>query len=137
MPIITSTDYPVVRAALDTSFDITDLPDAVIGLRIYHAAAEREVKKRIPNAETLTGDSLERVKDATIYLIAARLAPSVPRILAETMDDGYQYQRANQQDWAKLAAELRRLADAEITEALQLTAPNLAHFKRGLGGRGR
>ena len=89
--LLTVADYPAIRAALDTSLDADVLPDAVIALPIYHAAAEREVLARVPTVPT--EEALEQQRLAAIYLCAARLALALPQIESETTPDNAAYRR--------------------------------------------
>lgn len=138
MPLLTSTDYPSIRAAIDISLTATDLPDATIALDIFIGAAMREVLSRDPEAESRTGDDLARVKAAAVYLTAARLIVTLPQILRETdLDTTYQRQAV---DVAARAAELRALAEAELNEVLEpddATADRPTMFDTAHGYRGR
>ena len=76
MTLLLITDYPAIRAALDTELDAEVLPDSTIDLSIYRQAAEDDVLALHPEAESETGDNLDRVKRAAIFFCAARLAPA-------------------------------------------------------------
>ncbi len=114
MPILTTADYPAIRAALDTELNSQKLPDAIIAQDIFLGAAEAELLNRIPNAASMTGENLKRVKRALIWLTAAYLASSVVRITSmsiQTRDLSYSRQTF---DPDEKAAELRSRAEAEI-----------------------
>lgn len=116
MAIISPSDFPAVRAALDTELTEANLPNNTIALDIYQGAAEREVKGRDEDWESRTGEELLRLKAATVYLTAARLAPSVVRITSMNVqgrDLSYSKQTF---DPEKKAAELRALAEQELAE---------------------
>lgn len=122
MTLITSADYDSIRKAIDLDLTATDLPNEVIGLDVFHGAAEREVIARHPTAADETGDDLKRVQAAVIYLVAARLAPTVVRktsISVQTRDASYSRPAF---DGQKRAAELRGLAEVELQEVIQPSA---------------
>lgn len=136
MSLLTSADYPAIRAALDVHLDSTLLPDSIIALNIYQGAAEMEVKRRDPLAETRTGDDATRVRLAAIYLCAAALAPAIPRILSQSLEGHFfSIQAAT---WQDLAARLTALAHDHL-QTVTGGAPTLApfHFARAAGGRGK
>lgn len=133
MGLLTSADYPAIRAALDAHLDTTLLPDATIELSPFLGAAELEVADRDPNAATRTGDDLARVKLAVIYLAAANLAPSVPRLISSSAgDSSFTLTTIN---WDELARTLKGKADAQLRAVLTPTPS--AHFGRAEGRRGR
>lgn len=68
-----------IRAAIDVGLGESDLPNPTIDQSGFIGEAVHEVKLVIPNAEALTGDNLERVKNATIWYAAARLCHVVVR----------------------------------------------------------
>lgn len=114
MPILTTADYPAIRAALDTELNPQKLPDATIAQDIFSGAAEAELLNRVPNAASMTGEDLKRVKRALVWLTAAYLASSVVRITSmsiQTRDLSYSRQTF---DPDEKAAELRRRAEDEI-----------------------
>lgn len=137
MPILTSAEYPAIRAAIDTSLDSALLSDAVIGLSIYLGAADLEVKQRDPSWATRTGDELTHLTNAAIYLTAARLVPVIPNIIAETFTD-HDYRR-EKLDVAALVADLRAKAAEElaaITEPNDTTPSRPTMFTLARGRRG-
>ncbi len=115
MSLLSTSDFPAIRAALDVSLKTTTLSDAVIALPIYQGAAEAEVLARDPLAASRTGAALQHVVNAAIFLTAAYLAPALPALTAETIGK-YSYQR--DVDWTARAAELRARADAELAALL-------------------
>lgn len=118
MAIIDSTFYPAIRAALDTELDTTKLPDSIIDMGIYAAAADQDVYERDPDADSRTGDDALRVERAATYFCAARLCPAVVRITSlsvSTRDLNYSRPVF---DPAVRAAELRAMAEAEINQVL-------------------
>lgn len=117
MAILTSVDYPEIRAAIDVTLDDDDLSDVVIGYGIYVGTAELEVKGRIPDAESKTGDELKHVKAATKLITAALLSPSVPQLVSTKAGDDFQFQY-DKRDWVEHAAELRQRAEGHIQAVL-------------------
>ena len=114
MAILTTADYPAIRAALDVDLNATTLPDATIGQSIFVGAAEAELLRRVPDAADLTGDDLARVKRALVWLTAAYLAHSVVRVTSltvQTRDLSYSRPTFNPDE---KATELRSRAEVEI-----------------------
>lgn len=141
MPILTSDDYGAIRAAIDTSLDATVLPNSIIGLSIYVGAAELEVVARDSQAASRTGDAATHIKNAAIYLTAARLAPAVPQISGETTVGRHTYTRKFQ-DVDEQIANLRAMAESELAAASDSTVspatPQVpTFFGRACGGRGK
>ena len=136
MSLLTSADYPAIRAALDVHLDSTLLPDSIIALNIYQGAAEMEVKRRDPLAETRTGDDATRVRLAAIYLCAAALAPAIPRLVSQTLD-GHTV-TVDGATWRDLAERLTALAYEHLQTVTSATLQVGAfHFARASGGRGK
>jgi hypothetical protein len=119
MSIITSADYPEVRAALDTELNVQVLPDAIIAQSIYHGAAEQDVLDLDPNAESRTDETeIAREKRACIYFCAARLAAAIIRITSisvQARDISYSKPTF---DPEQRAAELKAMAEEEIAAIL-------------------
>jgi hypothetical protein len=137
--LLTTTEYPAIRAAIDTSLDTDVLPDSIIALDIYAPSAQRDVLALDATAEDRTGDELQHAKNAAIYFCAARLIGALPQISRETGFDGSGYQR-QAVDTAARAAELRGRASAELDAYLE--SGNAASdmptmFAAGCGQRGR
>ncbi len=123
MAILTSADYPAIRAALDTSLTDKLLPDDTIAMDIYAPAADQDVLDRDPDAETRTGTEAERVQRAAVYFCAARLAPAVIRITSlsvQTRDISYQRPQFEPEERAEA---LRALAEAELAAVLTPSTP--------------
>ena len=135
MSLLTSADYPAIRAALDVHLDAALLPDSVIALSVYHTAAEMEVTRRVPDAATRTGEDATRVKLAAIYLCAAALAPALPRILSQSLEGHFfSIQAAS---WQDLAARLTAQAHEHLQAVTGVTPMMSAfHFTRAAGRRG-
>lgn len=137
MPLLSTSDYPAIRAAIDIGLAAADLPDAIIGLDLYAGAAQREVLARDPLAESRTGSALLAVREAAQLLTAARLVPAVPRIVSLSGAGEGITQKLS--DPAALAADLRTRAEAAITAVLiaaqgarvRPTAFGLAPGRRG------
>jgi len=116
MALLTISDYPAVRAALDISLTSAALPDAIIELDLYAGAATRAIRARDPIAESRTGDDLARVQLAAVLWCAALLVPALPQIASETHgDDTYRRQTS---DPLVFATELRGRAEAELAAVL-------------------
>ncbi len=113
MAILDADDYGMIRSAIDVSLTAARLPDATIELPIYLGAAESEVLRRIPDAATRVGEELQHVKNAIALLVAALLAPTIPRMSSEKMGE-YQYQLASASKVGDIVAELRGRADQEL-----------------------
>lgn len=123
MAILTSLDYPAIRAALDVDLNAQTLPDATIGQDIFLGAAESELLRRVPTAAAMTGNDLARVKRALVWLTAAYLAHSVVRVTSmsvQTRDLSYSRQTFDPDEKAR---ELRSRAEGEIG---MLVAPTAA-----------
>lgn len=140
MAILTAADYPAIRAALDVELDAEALPDDMINMSIYRAAADQDVIDLDPLAESRTdGTEVARVKRAAIYFCAARLAPVVPRIQRMTMGGDTSFERSVF-DPQQRAGELRAMARDEIDEILTPAedAPRKpTFFSKASGRRGR
>lgn len=140
MAILTSADYPAVRAALDVALNEQQLPNATIGQDIFVGAAEAELLRRVPTAASMTGSDLARVKRALVCLTAALLAPSVVRITSmsiQTRDLSYSRHTFDPEE---KAAELRSRAETEIGMLLTPGAATPARpvmFAVAPGYRGR
>lgn len=140
MAILSAADYPAIRAALDVGLNATQLPDATIAQGIFLGAAEDELLRKVPGAETMTGDDLARVKRALVWLTAAYLAHSVVRLTSvniQTRDLSYSRQTF---DPDAKAAELRARAGVEVAALVTPSATVPARptmFTLAGGGRGR
>ena len=140
MTILTANDYPAVRAALDVGLNEAQLTDATIGQDIFVGAAEAELVRRVPTAASMTGENLQRVKRALVWMTAALLAHSVVRVTSlsiQTRDLSYSRQTF---DPDEKAAELRGRAESEIVALVTPGPPVLSPpkvFTLAAGGRGR
>lgn len=139
MTILSASDYPAIRAALDVGLNEAQLPDATIGQDIFLGAAEAELLLRVPDAASKTGDDMSRVVRALVWLTAALLAHSVVRVTSlsvQTRDLSYSRQTF---DPDAKAAELRSRADVEIAALLEpssTAAMMPTMFALATGGRG-
>jgi len=137
--LLTTTEYPAIRAAIDTSLDTTVLPDSIIALDIYAGAARRDVLLLDATAESRTGDEFQHARNAAIYFCAARLIGALPQISRETSFDGSGYQRQAIDTTAR-AAELRGQASAALDAYLDsgdAASDRPITFAAGCGQRGR
>ena len=114
MSIISSNEFPQVRAVLDVSLDTTSLPDEVITQDIYQGRAEREVLAYYPTAESFTGENKDRAKLAVILLTAAYLAPAVVRVTSVNVQGRDSNYSRKTFDPDLRADELREQAIAEL-----------------------
>lgn len=136
--LLTSFDFPSIRAAIDVSLDAETLPDTIIDLDLYAGAAMRDVLARDPLAESRSGAELLRAKSAAVLFAAARLIGSLPQVFKETRAD-HSYER-DKIDSSARAAELRALAEAELASYLDpgdLTSTRPPFFRLAHGYRGR
>jgi hypothetical protein len=133
-PLLSSTDFPAIRAAIDLSLDEATLPDDVIWLDIYVGEAERYVASQ-------TADTGQNAKNAVVYWAASLIAPSVPQLTGERDTLGESYQR-KVEDVAELVARLRAKAAEQIDIAnevdpeLLTTANRPTFFALASGTRG-
>lgn len=137
-PLLSSQDWPAVRAALDVTLDANALPDATIELDIYSGRAMREVSARVDGAAALTGSDELKVVAAAVFLTAANLAPALPA-LTRGKAQYLEWQR-KEMDWHKRAADLRAMAESEISDLLEpATAVSFrpTMFARAKGRRGQ
>ena len=140
MTILSSSDYPAIRAALDVGLNAQQLPDATIAQDIFLGAAEADLLRRVPTAASMAGEDLARVKRALVWLTAAFLAHSVIRITSmsiQTRDLSYSRQTF---DPDEKAAELRARAEAEFSMLLTPTEvaparPTMFTLANGYRGR--
>lgn len=137
--LLTPADYETIRKAIDVDLDDVKLPDNVISKSIYERAAINDVLELHPTAEAETGNNLWRVKNAAIFFCAARLCPVVVRITSLTIQARDLNYSKPVFDPATRAAELRGLANQEISEVLTPTeaAARPTMFARAPGYRGR
>lgn len=112
--LLGASDWPDVRAALDSRLTADLLPDRVIGSPIYATEARRRVLKRVPNYGSLDAEQQETLRTAAIYLLASMVAPAVPIIVRE-QDKDYSYQR-EAPDFGALATALSSRADELLAE---------------------
>jgi hypothetical protein len=113
-PLIDSTRYDDIRAALDISLDKSSLPDAIIELDIYLGEALRWIDAQTPvppyTEENRTGD---RAKNAAIFFAAALLAPVIPDVLSERQLTGEEYTRKSV-NWAAVEVRCRARAMEQL-----------------------
>jgi hypothetical protein len=135
-PLLTSSDWPAVRAALDITLDSAQLPDATIALDIYSGRAMREIEARVTGATALTGDDELKVTAAAVFLTAANIAPALPAIMS-ARSQHLQVQR-KEVDWNRRAADLRQMAEEELADLLEAStgAYRPTMFARAKGRRG-
>ncbi len=144
MALLTSSDYPEIRALIDAQLTANDLRDSVIGADVHLGQSEREIVARVSNAQALVdaeGQDGDRVKYAAKCLTAASLVPVAVRLTSLTVqarDMAYSRQAF---DPVKRAAELRAMAEATIDQLLAdsdrkvVSPPSM--FRRAAAGRGQ
>lgn len=125
MSIIGISDYDSVRAALGIDVDEATVSDDFIALPIYQGAAEQEVIRRDPGAESRTGAELQRIINATVLITAALICQVMPNLRRESFGD---YSYSMEANWTARAQELRARADREL--AAVLDAANFATLTR-------
>jgi hypothetical protein len=137
-PLLTSADYPAIRAMIEIGLDATTLPDTIIALDAYIGAGMRDVLAIDAFAETREGTDLLHATTAAILFTAARLIGALPQIVKETFPD-HSYER-NRVDASARAAELRGQASAELDAYLDpgdtaSDRPTFFTVARGYRGR--
>lgn len=138
MALLTSADYPSIRAAIETSLDSTTLPDSIIALDLYLGAGQRDVIALDSLAESRTGTALQHAQTAAVLFTAARLIGALPMIIKETFPD-HSYER-NRVDAESRATELRQWAAGEIDAYLDpqdSSSTRPTRFTVATGRRGR
>lgn len=138
-PLLTSADYPAIRAMIEIGLDATTLPDAIIALDAYIGAGMRDVLALDPLAETRT-DPTEALhaKTAAILFTAARIVGALVQVIKETRAD-HSYERSRVDTVAR-AAELRAQASSELDAYLDIgdaTSDRPTFFTVASGRRGR
>lgn len=138
MPLYTAATAEQVRAVIGVDLSSTEISDDVIGLPVYAGAAQAELLLLDPLASTYTTDpKLGNAQRALIYLIAARIAPTISPVQSEQLGD-YRY-TMQPYDGEKDAARLRGLANeaiaANITTSGMISPPTIFATVRGQRGR--
>jgi len=116
--LLTSADYPSIRAAIETTLDSATLPDAIIALDLYVGAGMRDVLLIDPLAESRTGTALLHAQTAAILFTASRLVGALPQITLERFPD-HEYRR-REVDPQIQADTLRTRAEAELDAYLDV-----------------
>lgn len=137
MAILTTADYPAIRAALDVDLTESKLPNRTIDLPIYRDAADQDVLAVIADAESQTGENANRVKRAAIFFCAARLAPVVVRLTSLTVQARDLSYSKPVFDPEKRAAELRQLAVEELADISSASPTRPTFFSVATGTRGK
>jgi hypothetical protein len=117
MALLTTADFPAVRALLDISVDERSLPDTVILLAPFAPEAEARVLDRVTDAADRTGDEARHLHLAAIALCAALLAPSMPSLTSESVGPSVSVSRAPV-DWPKRASYLQGVFESEMDAVL-------------------
>jgi len=140
LTILSSDEYPAIRAAIDTELDTATLPDTIIALDIYAGAADQDVYARDPAADSRTGEDANRILRAAIYFCAARLCPVVVRVTSINVSARDLNYSRPAFDPEKRSAELRQMAEEELAEVLEPdeeTPLRPTMFNTASGTRGR
>jgi hypothetical protein len=132
--------YDQIRACVDGALDVNALPDATLEQGAFMPAAEQEVLARealvFPTPIDPVLQGLHR-EQAAIYLVAARVAQTLPSLVQQTLGDSRYSRKAF--DPEKRHAQLRLLAERELTAYLDPTKQ--VHIQQQVwlakGGRGR
>lgn len=139
MPILTAADYDAVRAAIDVGLTAAQVPDAVIGMPIYHGWADAQVLAAVPTAATATGTAAEWATRAAILFCAARLVRAIPNTVQESFAD-VTYRRdvpkAEERAAALLAEAESALATLAELEGVTPTVARPIFFTLATGRRG-
>jgi hypothetical protein len=114
-PILDTSDWAAVRAALDIELDATVLPDATIELSIFQGEAENRFLTRVAGANPAVDLTSQESKNACIYYLAAMLSPQLSRYTMEQFGDSRSM--SNQVDWMMLGSILMNRGD-EIVDVL-------------------
>jgi hypothetical protein len=113
-------DYEGVRSALDTSLTEDDLPFETIDQLVFTHPAREWVLARDPDAETYDHADTEyrHAQNAYTCVIAARIAPSLPRILQERAASGSSVQFSREKV-DEIVSRLMARASAELAAYLE------------------
>jgi hypothetical protein len=114
-PILDTSDWPAVRAALDIELDATVLPDDTIALSIFQGEAENRFLTRVAGANPAVDLTSQESKNACIYYLAAMLSPHLSRYTMEMFGDSRS--NSNQVSWDMLESVLMNRGD-EIVDVL-------------------
>lgn len=108
MAILTTAQYPEIRAAIGVEVNSRVLPDKVISMSIYLGAAERWALTVDADAATREGDELITLKSAITLKTASLLIKAMPMLLREEfrLGEGFQRQKVDVKERADdLAAQ--------------------------------
>lgn len=133
MPILTSADFPQVRALLGgAEVTAATLPETIIQMDVYQGAAEDWATARIPTGTVLTVPQVATQKRATLYYLAGLLAPVLPDYTMRRDASGTEEQ-VRPIDRREQQADLFALAEAQLADILGLlpatAGPMAAQFK--------
>lgn len=140
MPVLVAgPDTDAVRALIDTSLTVDDLPDATILSDIFAGRADDRVSMWVARLGANIPDADPKLHRAAVVLTAALIARQVPHLLSERLPD-YQYQRqaagagqSNADLADDLAGEAMRLV---IDAANNIPYPQPSTFGVATGRRG-
>lgn len=138
MALIDLSHCDQIRAAILADLAEQHLPNDIITMDIYMGRANAEIVERDTDAESRTGADLNRVTRAAIYLCAAYLCPVVERKMrVQITQRDVSYSRQGFDARAR-AAELRGMADDELSQVLTGSSPErFTMFARASGTRGK
>lgn len=124
--ILSPADFPEIRATLDVSLDVSNLPDATIALDINLGRATEWVISQNPDAANYAGavDAQSRaIRRACVLATAALIAPTLPWLVQETYTNRFGYKR-QETDVGTLVADLWTQAGEQIKLSLpEVTTP--------------
>lgn len=93
MPILTPTEFDLVRAAIGVDVNARKLPNKIIAMDIYQGAAERWALLVDATATTRTGEQLKALKSAIALKTASLLIKALPILTREEFRLGEGFQR--------------------------------------------
>lgn len=118
MALLSSADYPTIRAAMDVSLNDRTLPDEIIGLDIYTGAAERRLASELEMTTAavagLTGESKTIAVSVAVQFAAASLCMAIPNIRRKNL--GGDVDLFIENDWRMRADVLTGSALVELEE---------------------
>lgn len=129
MSLITSADFPAIRALLDATMDATILPDAVIDYPPYHPRAEAVILRKDPIALTRTDPAqVATLKLAAIYLTASYLMMVMPTLTPKRYQLGQLIIDLKLDEWKERSRNMQSLYAEQMS--LLLTGDDQAYRAR-------
>jgi hypothetical protein len=110
--ILTTAEYPEIRAVISLDVDQKALPNDVIALDPYQGEAERWAVRLDPQAATRTGATLRQLKTAIVFKIASFVVKAMPQLIEENFKVGEGFKRQSVDVDARAEDLAQRAADA-------------------------